>query len=211
MVNTESLNVCKYFIIFVYMIVLSSGHLRCSFFLYYYRRCLTIKKSKSEINEDIRDREIRVIGDDGEQLGIMTPDEALDIAAERKLDLVKISPNAVPPVCKIMDIGKQKYEQAKREKEAKKKQKAVEVKEIRLSLNIEKHDIETKAKNAIKFLAKGDKVKVALRFKGREMGYTHLGTDVVNKFAEVIGEFGEMEKRPKLEGRNLVVIFVPKK
>jgi translation initiation factor IF-3 len=172
---------------------------------------VNIKKAKTEINEDIRDREIRVIGEEGEQLGVMSSRDAYKLAMEKKLDLVKIAPNAQPPVCRIMDYGKHKYEQAKREKEAKKKQKVMTVKEVRLSLNIEKHDIETKARNATKFLTHGDKVKVSLRFKGRQMGHTSLGFEVFEKFAEIIKEAGDMDGRPKMEGRSMVVFFVPKK
>lgn len=131
----------------------------------------------------------------------------MNIATDRKLDLVKIAPTAKPPVCKIMDYGKFKYEQSKKEKESKKKQKMIQVKEIRLSINIDSHDMMTKANNAIKFLKNGDKVKVSLRFKGRQMGHTEFGYDVINRFAEVIGEDGKMEQRPRLEGRSLVVIF----
>ncbi|WP_323985018.1 translation initiation factor IF-3 [Fusibacter ferrireducens] len=165
----------------------------------------------ADINEEIRDREIRVIGEDGEQLGIMSAKDALALAQERKLDLVKIAPNAKPPVCRIMDFGKHRYEQQKRNKEARKKQKNVSVKEVRLSLNIEKHDLETKAKNAIKFLEKGDKVKVSLRFKGREMGYTQLGYDVFNKFVAEIDEIGALEAPARIEGRSLVATLAPKK
>lgn len=141
----------------------------------------------------------------------MSAKDAYKLAVEKKLDLVKIAPNANPPVCRIMDYGKHKYEQAKKEKEAKKKQKVMSVKEVRLSLNIEKHDIETKAKNATKFLMHGDKVKVSLRFKGRQMGHTSLGYDVFKNFAEIIQDAGDMDGRPKMEGRSMVVFFVPKK
>jgi translation initiation factor IF-3 len=144
---------------------------------------------------------------DGNQLGVVSRSEALDIAADRKLDLVKIAPTAKPPVCKIMDYGKFKYEQSKKEKESKKKQKMIQVKEIRLSINIDSHDMMTKANNAIKFLKNGDKVKVSLRFKGRQMGHTEFGYEVITRFAEIIGEDGKMEQRPRLEGRSLVVIF----
>lgn len=137
--------------------------------------------------------------------------EAMEMAAEKKLDLVKISPQAVPPVCKIMDYGKHKYEMSKKEKEARKKQKVIDIKEVRLSLNIEDHDLETKANNARKFLEKGDKVKVALKFKGRELGHTALGEEVINRFADTIAEIGVMEKKPMLEGRNMIVFFNPKK
>lgn len=176
--------------------------------LYNIRRWTTIK-NKQEINESIRDREVRLIDSNGDQLGIVSSKRALELAAERKLDLVKIAPKAKPPVCKIMDFGKYKYEQAKREKEAKKKQKIVTVKEVRLSLNIEENDINTKANRAIKFLEKGDKVKVSLRFKGRELGHTHLGVDVMNKFFAIVSEAGSMEKRPKMEGRSMIMILAP--
>lgn len=159
----------------------------------------------------IKDREVRLLGEEGEQIGIVTIKEAMELAAEKKLDLVKIAPQSVPPVCKIMDYGKHKYEMSKKEKEAKKKQKVVEIKEVRLSLNIEEHDLETKAQNARKFLDKGDRVKVALKFKGRELGHTALGEDVINKFAESVADFGVMEKRPMLEGRQMIVFFNPKK
>ena len=165
----------------------------------------------AEINEEIRDLEVRLVGDEGEPLGIMSTKEALQIALEKKLDLVKIAPNAKPPVCKIMDFGKFRYEQQKKDKEARKKQKSASLKEVRLGLNIEKNDLETKAKNAIKFLQNGDKVKVSLRFKGREMGYTQLGFEVVKKFAAEIEEDGVIESPAKIEGRSLVATFAPKK
>jgi len=143
-------------------------------------------------------------------LGIMSRDEALALATEKKLDLVNISPNANPPVCKILDYGKYRYELQKREKEAKKKQKTMEVKEIRLSTFIEEHDIEVKAKTAIKFLKAGDKVKVSLRFRGRERDYVAKGQDVMNKFAEVVSEVGNVEKKPEFEGRSLIMVVAPK-
>lgn len=163
------------------------------------------------MNEEIRDREVRVIADDGEQLGIMSGKDAYLLAQEKKLDLVKIAPNANPPVCRIMDFGKHRYEQQKKDKEARKKQRTSTVKEVRLGLNIEKHDLETKAKSAAKFLEKGDKVKVSLRFRGREMGYIQLGHEVFKKFAAEIEEFGVIETPARLEGRSLVAIFAPKK
>lgn len=165
----------------------------------------------AEINEEIRDLEVRVIGDENEQLGVMSGKEAFALAQERKLDLVKIAPNAKPPVCKIMDFGKFRYEQQKRDKEARKKQKSATLKEIRLGLNIEKNDLETKAKNAIKFLEGGDKVKVSLRFKGREMGYTTQGFEVIKKFTAEVAEVGVIETPAKLEGRSLVAIYAPNK
>jgi translation initiation factor IF-3 len=163
------------------------------------------------MNEAIRDREVRLIGDDGSQLGIMSAKDAYKLALEKKLDLVKIAPQAKPPVCKIMDYGKFKYEQQKRDKEAKKKQKQISLKEVRLSLKIEKHDLETKANRAIKFLEAGDKVKIALRFRGREMANTSLGYGVIDKFVEAVGEVGTLEKRPKMEGRSMVAFMVPTK
>lgn len=164
-----------------------------------------------EINEGIRDPEVRLVGEDGEQLGIMSGKEAYQLALEKKLDLVKIAPNAKPPVCKIMDFGKFRYEQQKRDKEARKKQKSTGLKEVRLGLNIEKNDLQTKAKNASKFLLSGDKVKVSLRFKGREMGYTQLGYEVIKKFTAEIEDVGEIETPAKIEGRSLVAVYAPKK
>ncbi len=140
----------------------------------------------------------------------MSSKRALEIAAEKKLDLVKIAPKAKPPVCKIMDYGKYKYEQSKKEKEAKKKQKVINVKEVRLSLNIEEHDLNTKAKKAIKFLKNGDKVKVSLRFKGRELGHTELGYEVLDRFFSIVSEAGTKEKNPKMEGRSIVMFISPK-
>jgi len=172
------------------------------------RRWTTIKKL--DVNESIRDREVRLIDSNGEQIGILSSKKALEIAAEKKLDLVKIAPKAKPPVCKIMDYGKYKYEQAKKEKEAKKKQKTITLKEVRLSLKIEDHDLNTKARNAIKFLENGDKVKVSLRFKGRELGHTELGVEVLNKFYSIVEEVGVMEKKPKMEGRSMVMFLAPK-
>jgi len=171
------------------------------------RRCSAIKKT--ELNEEIRDREVRVVGEDGEQLGIMSSREALEIAIDRKLDLVKIAPQAKPPVCKIMDYGKHRYEQQKREKENKKKAKSTSLKEVRLSLKIEKHDLETKANQAIKFLKNGDKLKVSLRFRGREMGYLSLGHEVIDKFTKLIEDYGKLDKRPAMEGRSLVAFYLP--
>jgi translation initiation factor IF-3 len=175
----------------------------------FFARYTTIK-DQHQINENIRDREVRVISATGEQLGIMSAREALVIAEEEGLDLVKISPNAVPPVCKIMNYGKYKYEQARREKESKKKQKVVEVKEIRLSSTIDTHDFEFKAKNARKFLESGDKVKATIKFKGREVNNTAFGASVLTKFAEALSDVGSVDKAPKLEGRSMIMIVVPK-
>lgn len=170
----------------------------------------TISK-ELELNEQIKDKELRIIGDDGEQLGIMTTKDAQQLASSKNLDLVKISPNAQPPVCKIMDYGKHKYEQARKEKESKKKQKIVNIKEIRLRPGIEVNDLTTKANNAIKFLKKGDKVKVELRFRGRELGHKDIGKQAMMKFLELIKEFGEPTKAPAFEGNNMVVMIDPKK
>ena len=170
---------------------------------------LTISK-ETRINEEIRDKELRVIDETGEMIGIMSRDEALKLAEEKKLDLVNISPNAKPPVCKILDYGKYRYEMQKREKEAKKKQKTMQVKEIRLSTFIEDHDIQVKAKTACKFLEDGDKVKVSLRFRGREKDYTARGREVMDKFAEVCSAVSTIDKKPTFEGRSLTMFLAPK-
>ncbi len=162
------------------------------------------------INEEIRDRELRIISDEGEQLGIMSRDEALRLSEEKNLDLVCISPNAKPPVAKLMDYGKYRYEIQKKEKEAKKKQKTTQVKEIRLSTFIEDHDVQVKANTASKFLKDGDKVKVSLRFRGRERDYTAKGFEVMNKFADAVEEIAVVEKKPKFEGRSLTMFLAPK-
>lgn len=164
-----------------------------------------------QINEQIRDREVRVVSDSGEQLGIMSSRDARRLAEEKNLDLVKIAPMAKPPVCKVMDYGKYRFEQAKREKEARKNQKTVEIKEIRLSLNIDTHDFETKARHAEKFLKAGNKVKVSIRFRGREMVHTNLGLDSMAKFAEACKDFSSIEKPAKLEGRQMLMFLAPLK
>ena len=162
------------------------------------------------INEEIRAKELRVIGTDGDQLGIMSREEALQMSEDKKLDLVCISPKANPPVCKILDYGKYKYELQKKEKEAKKKQKTTQVKEIRLSTFIEEHDIMVKAKTGSKFLKDGDKLKVSLRFRGREKDYVARGMEVMNKFAEAVSEVVDLDKKPSFEGRSLTMILTPK-
>ncbi|MBP1855955.1 translation initiation factor IF-3 [Metaclostridioides mangenotii] len=174
------------------------------------RRCLTISKELA-INEQIRDKEVRLLSSNGDQLGIVALKEAQSMADEQNLDLVQISPNAKPSVCKIMDYGKFRYEQSRKEKEAKKKQKIVSLKEVRLRPGIEENDLNTKANNAIKFLKKGDKVKVELRFRGRELGHKDLGKVVMLKFIDIVKEFGEPTKAPAFEGNNMVVIIDPKK
>ena len=162
-----------------------------------------------EINEEILDKEIRVIGDDGEQLGIMSAEAAMKIAEEKELDLVKISPMAKPPVCKIMDYGKYRFEQSKREKEAKKNQRVMEVKEIRMSPGIGENDFNTKLKNGQKFLQGGDRLKVTIRFRGREMAHSALGADVLKRFAEALPQ-ASMDKPPVLEGRTMSILLIPK-
>ena len=160
-----------------------------------------------QINEDIRDREVRVVTDGGEQLGIMSAKEALKKAEERNLDLVKISPNAKPPVCKIMDYGKYRFEQSKREKENRKNQRVIEIKEIRLSLNIDTHDFETKVNHAHKFLKAGNKVKVSIRFRGREMAHMGASKHILDDFAENLKDIASVEKPPKLEGKSMSLVL----
>lgn len=163
------------------------------------------------INGQIRDKEIRVIGEDGEQLGIMSPREAMKIAQEAELDLVKIAPKAQPPVCKIIDYGKYRYELARKEKEAKKKQKTVEVKEVRLSPNIETNDLNTKVNNAKKFISKGNKVKVTLRFRGREMAHMQQSKHILDDFAKLLEDVAVVEKPAKLEGRSMSMVLTEKR
>lgn len=175
-------------------------------------RCFKIATKEQLINEDIREKEIRVISADGEQLGIMSSAEALEKAYAADLDLVMISPTAKPPVCRIMDYGKYRFEQTKREKEAKKNQKTADVKEIKMSLNIDTNDFNIKVKNAIKFLQNGDKVKVTVRFRRmRELTHVNLGEDLMKKFMDAVSEYGGSDKPSKLEGRNYAVVLSPKK
>ena len=163
------------------------------------------------INEQIRDREVRLISQNGEQLGIMSAREAMMIAMEAELDLVKIAPGAKPPVCKIIDYGKYKYEQTRKEKEAKKKQRTVEIKEVRLSPNIDTNDLNTKVNNARKFISKGNKVKVTLRFRGREMAHVQQSRHILDDFAELLSDIASVEKAPKLEGRNMSMVLTEKR
>ncbi len=163
------------------------------------------------INEQIRDREVRLIGVNGEQLGIMSSREAMKLAEEAELDLVKIAPTAKPPVCKIIDYGKYRYELARKEKEAKKKQKVVEIKEIRMSPNIESNDLNTKMNAAKKFLEKGNKVKVTLRFRGREMTHMQSSKHMLDDFAESLADVAVIEKAPKVEGRSISMVLTEKK
>lgn len=163
-----------------------------------------------QINEEIVDKEIRLISETGEQLGIMSSQAAMDIAIQNDLDLVKIAPGSNPPVCKIMDYGKFRFEQAKKDKEAKKNQHIVEVKEIRMSPGIGENDFNVKLKNALKFLKDGDRVKVSVRFRGREMAHTNLGEILLKNFAEKCSEYAVLDKDPKLEGRNMSMFLSPK-
>ena len=163
------------------------------------------------INEQIRDREVRLIGEDGEQLGIMSAREAMKIAQEAELDLVKIAPTAKPPVCKIIDYGKFRYEQSRKEKEAKKKQKTVELKEVRLSPNIDTNDLNTKVNNARKFISKGNKVKVTLRFRGREMAHVQQSKHILDDFAEALADVAVIEKPAKMEGRAMSMVLTEKR
>lgn len=162
------------------------------------------------INEKIRDKEVRLIGSEGEQLGIVSSQQALDIAAEKNLDLVKIAPNAVPPVCKIMDYGKYRFELTKKEKEQRKNQKVVDTKEVRLTPNIDDHDFYTKVNNAKKFLKSGNKVKVTVRFRGREVTHSALGENILNRFGAETQDVGTVDKQPKMEGRNMSMFISPK-
>ena len=163
-----------------------------------------------QINDEIRDREVRLISATGEQLGILSTREALERAAEADLDLVKISPTANPPVCKLMDYGKYKFEQQKREKEARKNQRVVEIKEVRMSPGIDVNDFNVKLRNAQKFLSEGDRVKVTVRFRGREMAHTDIGRKLLLKFAEDCAEMATMDKEPKQEGRHMNMLLSPK-
>ena len=171
---------------------------------------LSIANTEHQINEEILDSEIRLIGEDGEQLGIMSSDDAKKIAEERGYDLVKIAPNANPPVCRIMDYGKFRFEQSKKEKEARKNQKTIEIKEIRMSPSIGENDFNTKLKNGQKFLADGDRVKVSIRFRGREMAHTDIGVVLLKDYAAKCADLANMDKAPKLEGRNMSMFLSPK-
>lgn len=169
----------------------------------------TISKNELQVNEMIRDNELRIISAEGEQLGVMDAKEAQRIAYEKGLDLVKISPNAKPPVCKIMDFGKYKFELSKREKENRKNQKVVNIKEVQLSPSIDTNDFNTKARQAMKFLKSGDKVRVKVRFRGRELTHSEIGKTLLDRFAEAVKEVGNVEKPAKLEGRNMIMFISP--
>jgi translation initiation factor IF-3 len=162
------------------------------------------------INEEIRDREVRLIDNDGTQMGVMSAREALQMAEEKGLDLVKIVPTAKPPVCKMMNYDKHRYEQAKRDREMRKNQRIVELKEVQLSATIEENDIQTRYKNAVKFLETGDKVKVTIRFRGRQIAHTNIGIQIMQDFAKRLDEYGTVERPPKLEGRFMIMIIAPR-
>lgn len=172
-------------------------------------RCFSISAKELSINEEIRLREVRLVGVDGEQLGVCSSSEALEKAYALGLDLVLIAPNATPPVCRIMDYGKYRYDRDKREKEAKKRQQVVDIKEVQLSCRIDTHDFNTKVNNAIRFLKGGDKVRVVLLFKGREMAHTDVGLELINKFIDACSEVGVADKAPALDGRRMTVTISP--
>ena len=169
-----------------------------------------IRNDNYQINEEITDAEVRLIDEDGTQLGIMTSEEAMKIAIEKEVDLVKIAGNSKPPVCKVMDYGKYRYEQAKREKEVRRNQHIVEVKEIRMSPSIGTNDFNVKLRNGLKFLKEGDRLKVTIRFRGREMAHTDIGEKLLLKFADECAEFGNVDKNPKLDGRHMSLFLTPK-
>jgi translation initiation factor IF-3 len=171
---------------------------------------LSIAANDLMINEQIRDREVRLIDENGEQLGVVSIDEAQNIADERNLDLVKIVPNANPPVCKIMNYGKHKFEQAKRDKEARKNQKVISLKEVRLSPTIDEHDVNVRVRRALQFLEAGDKVKVSVRFRGRQLSHTEVGRTVMNDFIERLGDTFVIDRKPAMEGRTMVMFISPK-
>ena len=173
-------------------------------------RCFIIAIKECSINEEIKAKEVRLIDVDGSQLGVMSTKDAMSKAEERNLDLVEISPQAVPPVCKIMDYGKYRFEQAKREKETKKNQKVVNIKEVKMSPSIDVHDFNTKVNQAAKFLKAGDKVKITVKFRGRELHHTSLGQELLERVAVALGEVGNVEKQAKLEGRNMAMVVAPK-
>ncbi|MGB9804592.1 translation initiation factor IF-3 [Desulfofundulus sp.] len=182
----------------------------CPFlFFIKFRRCINITKN-FRVNEEIRAREVRVVDASGNQLGIMPVREALRLAEERQLDLVEIAPQAKPPVCRLMDYGKYKYEQSKREKEARKRQRIVNIKEVKLRPSIEEHDFQVKSRNAARFLKEGDKVKVTIMFRGREIMHTQLGHQLLLRLAEQVKDLSIIERQPKLEGKNMVMILAPR-
>jgi len=190
--------------------ILSGWNSPSAVLLFDFKEGMAISK-ELRINEEIRCREVRLVDNQGQQLGVMPPREAVKIAAEKGLDLVEVAPTANPPVCRIMDYGKYKYEQSKKEREAKKNQRTITVKEVKLRPNIEDHDFQTKAKNAAKFLSGGDKVKVTIMFRGREITHPELGQELCRRFAEELQSVAKVEKAAKVEGRNMIMILAPAK
>ena len=180
------------------------------FFIAYFLEVLFIATSAHQINEEITDAEVRLIGENGEQLGIMSAEEALKVAVEIGLDLVKIAPGSTPPVCRVMDYGKYRFEQSKKEKEARRNQRVIEIKEIRMSPSIGDNDFNVKLKNGQKFLKEGDRLKVSVRFRGREMAHTEIGEELLMRFADECAEIATLDKNPKLEGRHMSVFLSPK-
>ena len=178
--------------------------------LFFCWRCFSISNMAHQINEDIRDKEVRLISSDGQQLGIMSSRDALAVAAKAGLDLVKISPKATPPVCKVMDYGKYRFEQAKREKEARKNQKVISVKGVQLSPTIEEHDMQVRVRDCIKFLQSGDKVKVSIRFRGRMITHSDVGLGVMNEFYSRVKDYAVMDRKPSTEGRTMTMMLSPK-
>lgn len=190
--------------------IFERGHCCALALIFPVKRCFHISIKEMQINEEIMDKEVRLISSDGEQLGIVSSAQALKLAAEKNLDLVKIAPQAKPPVCKIMDYGKFRFEQTKKEKEARKNQRIIEIKEIRMSPGIGDNDFNTKLKNGQKFLLDGDRLKVTVRFRGREMAHTNIGEQLLTSFAAQCSEIATMDKNPKMEGRNMFMFLSPK-
>ncbi len=194
---------------YLYLFLCGLSGFSCNKEKSFFRRCFNIKQ-ELPINERIRAKEVQLIGEQGEKLGVMSLRDAIDRAQNVKLDLVLVAPQANPPVCKIMNYGKYKFEQAKKEKEAKKKQKIAEIKEIRITPNIEEHDFGFKAKNARKFIEDGNKLKITVRFRGREVNNSHLGEKVLNRFIENLSDIANVDRAPKLEGRNMFIMLSKK-
>ena len=197
-IETQGVALCRSFFFFVFFVAV------------FLRRCVLISKDSLRINEEIHIREVRVTSATGEQLGIMPTREALRLAEEQHLDLVEVAPKAKPPVCRIMDFGKYRYEQQKREKEARKKQKIITIKEVKLRPNIEQHDFDVKLKNALRFVEEGNKVKVTIMFRGRELSHPELGREVLDRVAAELKDVVSIERDAKIEGRNMIMILSPK-
>jgi len=200
----------KWLILFSFKYFSGQGTVRLFLCVKIFWRCFSISKQELLINEEIKCKEVRLVGPDGDPLGITSAAEALDTAYAKNLDLVLIAPKAEPPVCKIMDYGKYKFELAKRDKEAKKNQKVMAIKEIRLSPSIDNHDFKTKVNHTKKFLSSGDKVKITVRFRGREVHHSALGLELLERFKVAVEEFGSVDKPPKLEGKNMSMVVSPK-